>query len=108
MKPPVAPAGAPSQAAKPEAHAAQPAPAKAPAFPPPPIHPAPSAKPEVGSEPKVDQVAAPVPPPGAAKPAQESETPHSDKATQKANDPFAGLGSLEAEMARLLGRETLN
>jgi hypothetical protein len=104
----VVPAGAPPQAEKPEAQATQPPPGKASVSLPPPIDPAPIAKPEVRSEPKVDQAAAPVPAPGALKPVNASETPPSDKASDNADDPFAGLGSLEEEMARLLGRERMN
>ena len=36
-----------------------------------------------------------------------SEPPSVDKAVPKPVDPFGGLESLEAEMARLLGREKL-
>ena len=75
---------------------------------PPPILPPPLAKPEVKSEPKVDQAAAPVPSPATAKPANAGEAPSPDKTPEMADDPFVGLGSLEAEMARLLGRERMN
>ena len=95
--------GAPAQAAKPESYAAQPAPEKTPVSPAP-IHPIPNAKPE----PKVDQAAAPVPAPVAPKHGVADETPPCDKAAHEADDPYAGLDSLEAEMARLLGRETQN
>ena len=78
--------------------------AKPPVFPPPPI-PAPTSKPDVRFEPKADQPAAPAPAPGAQKHASAGETPP-DKAAHKDEDPFADLGSLEAEMARLLGRGT--
>ncbi len=89
---------------KPEAHAAAPMPAKPLVFPPPPIR-APTSKPDAGFGPKAEQPAAPAPAPGAEKHTSAGETPP-DKAAYKDEDPFADLGSLEAEMARLLGRGT--
>jgi flagellar protein FliO/FliZ len=37
-----------------------------------------------------------------------ADRPQAEKPPAKPEDPFAGLDSLEAEMARLLGREKLN
>jgi len=48
----------------------------------------------------------PIEPPSPEKPAAGAHSPSSQKSA--AEDPFAGLDSLEAEMARLLGREKLN
>jgi hypothetical protein len=44
-------------------------------------------------------------PPGDRSPPQKGNLPQGVKAPQKVEDPFADLESLEAEMARLLGRE---
>ena len=71
-----------------------------------PVNPPASVKVEV----KLDQ---PEPAP-AASPAPDSSStqsagqPASEKTPSKVEDPFAGLDTLEAEMARLLGRERLN
>jgi hypothetical protein len=48
------------------------------------------------AEPKADVSSSPV------------VSPVAEKHAQSADDPFAGLDSLEAEMAKLLGREKLN
>jgi len=92
-------------AARPELNVAPSTPPKAVAFPPP-MPPESSGRSEIRPELKVDLVAE-TPALGDAKPVLTVVTPPSAKTQQKNDDdPFAGLGSLEAEMARLLGRKT--
>jgi flagellar protein FliO/FliZ len=92
-------------AAGPEPKVEPPTPTKAAVFPSP-ISAERGHKAENRPEPKVD-LAAKTPAPGVSKPASAVETPPAAKTAQRdEEDPFAGLGSLEAEMARLLGRKS--
>jgi flagellar protein FliO/FliZ len=94
-----------TRAGRTEPTAAPPTSPKAPVFPPP-IPAAANAAAEIRPEPKAD-LAAQTPALDASKPALVVETPPAAKSAHSDDDdPFAGLGSLEAEMARLLGRRT--
>jgi flagellar protein FliO/FliZ len=72
---------------------------------PPPIAPPPKPPPVARTQPSPPVVHGPQQSANGRPPAQKANAPLSVKAPTKADDPFADLESLEAEMARLLGRE---